>query len=170
MQHDRGHGGKKSEYNCGRLSYSKKQFPCPIILGKVSSRQLRWEFIRENKKVRKKENTKARTRPRKWSRKKGKFFSWSLSCSSSCFLGRVLVFMLFYFLVFFFKFPPLMAEKVSTEFGRNHLLGRKCQTNVLVMRCVPCNNKARLKELEKDVKMDGVRSSYRNVLAYRNKS
>ena len=36
-----------------------------IILGRVSSRQLRWEFIRENKKVRKKENTKARTRPRK---------------------------------------------------------------------------------------------------------
>ena len=90
MQHDRGHGGKKSEYNCGRLSYSKKQFPCPIILGKVSSRQLRWEFIRENKKVRKKENTKARTRPRKLSRKKESFFFFSWS--SSCFLTSLFSF------------------------------------------------------------------------------
>ena len=59
----------------------------------------RWEFIKENKKVRKQEN--------KWSRKKeffflGRFFgrvlvflfSWALSWSSSCFL------------VFFYKFPP----------------------------------------------------------------
>ena len=80
---------------------------------------LRWESIKENKKVRKKEKRKkSRTRPRKWSRKKESFsfflgrylsrvflscfldrflvwvlvflFSWSLSWSTSCFLVFVL--------------------------------------------------------------------------------
>ena len=62
---------------------------------------LRWEFIKENKKVWKQEGKKTRTRLRKWSRKK-ESFSCSLSWSSSClliFLDRVLVF--FFFLIAF---------------------------------------------------------------------
>ena len=66
---------------------------------------LRWEFIKENKKVRKQENKKTRTRPRKWSRKKESFsfFSWSLSWSCSCFLffSWSLFWSSFCFLVFF---------------------------------------------------------------------
>ena len=57
---------------------------------------LRWEFIKENKKVRKQENKESFF-----------FFSWSLSWASSCFLScfldrflsRVLVFLFSYFLV-----------------------------------------------------------------------
>ena len=49
---------------------------------------LRWEFIKETKKVRKQENKETRARPRKWSS------SWSSSC----------------FLIFFYKFPPLIVS------------------------------------------------------------
>ena len=54
---------------------------------------LRWEFIKENKKVR---NKKTRTRPRKRPRKKEKNFHFFL-----------VEFLFFYFLVFFYKCPPL---------------------------------------------------------------
>ena len=62
---------------------------------------LRWEFIKENKKVRKQEK---RTRPIRTIKKKRKqeldqesdqekkSFSWSFSCFLDLFLGRVLVF------------------------------------------------------------------------------
>ena len=55
----------------------------------------RWEFIKENKKVREKK----RTRPRKCSRRKESFFffSWSFSCFLDRFLGRVLFFLTFLF-------------------------------------------------------------------------
>ena len=52
----------------------------------MNIRTKRWEFIKENQKVRKKEN-KLLTWKRKWSRKNESFFlSWSLSWSRSCFL------------------------------------------------------------------------------------
>ena len=69
----------------------------------------RWEFIKEDKKVRKQENKNS---TKKVIKKKRKFFlfSWSLSLSSSCFLdrflGRILVFLFSYFIVLFCKFPP----------------------------------------------------------------
>ena len=57
---------------------------------------LRWEFIKENKKVRKQENKKTRNRPKMWSRKKKKFFSF--------FLGRFLCWVFVFFLVFLIAF------------------------------------------------------------------
>ena len=52
----------------------------------------RWEFIKENKKVRKQEKKERRKKTRIRPRKKS-----------------VLVFLFSYFLVFFFKFPPLIV-------------------------------------------------------------
>ena len=52
---------------------------------------LRWEFIKENKKVRKQENKNSTKKKRK------------LYFFLDRFLGRVVV---FFFLVFFYKFPP----------------------------------------------------------------
>ena len=57
---------------------------------------LRWEFIKENRKVRKQEIKKTKTR----------------------FLGRVLVFLFSYFLDFFYKFPP--QEKKNEKHGFNY--------------------------------------------------
>ena len=71
---------KETEMEAAEM-YSETQLPCP------SPRQLRWEFIKENKKTRfrprklsiKKEKKKKETRPRqrKRPRKKKKTFSFS---------------------------------------------------------------------------------------------
>ena len=80
---------------------------------------LRWEFLKENKKVRKQENKNSTKKVIKKIRKYFLYFlvaflvkflfSWSSSCFLDDFLGRVLVFMFSYFLVFFYKFPPLLS-------------------------------------------------------------
>ena len=57
---------------------------------------LRWEFIRENKKVTKKKRKK-------------------LSFILVHFLGRVLVFLFSYFLVSYYKFPPLKVQRMSSD-------------------------------------------------------
>ena len=80
-----------------------------IILGAKRSLQ-RWEFIKENKKTRtrprkrfiKHENKNSTTKKKQEKKKKLSFFL-------DHFLGRVLVFLLCYFLVFFYKFPPLVV-------------------------------------------------------------
>ena len=68
---------------------------------------LRWEFIKENKKVRKQEKTLSTKRAIK---KKRRMKKHALDQESFLgrFLGRERVFFLFFsFLVFFYKFPPL---------------------------------------------------------------
>ena len=56
----------------------------------------RWEFIKENKKVRKQEKNST-NRVIKKKRKFFFFFSWSLSWSSSCFLTCLFSFINFHF-------------------------------------------------------------------------
>ena len=62
----------------------------------------RWEFIKENKKVRKQENKN----PTKKVILVAFLVEFLFSCFLDRFLGRVLVFLFSYFLVFFYKFPP----------------------------------------------------------------
>ena len=53
---------------------------------------LRWEFIKENKKVRKKNTKKTRSLSRILGRERVSFFSWSLFWSKECFLVFLLSF------------------------------------------------------------------------------
>ena len=84
---------------------------CPLldswIFNMVNQDHLRWEFIKENKKVRKQEKKEKRTRPRKWPSKKEKrengqenkkVWSGSLSWSSSFFLFSCFLTFLFSFI------------------------------------------------------------------------
>ena len=85
------------------------------------NRDLRWEFIKENKKVRKQENTLSTKKAMKKKRKKKentlsikKAMKKKTTAFLDRFLGRervfVLSFFLFYFLVFLNKFSPQIWE------------------------------------------------------------
>ena len=84
-----------------------------LDISKDTSNILRWEFIKENKKIRKKRK-KPRNQPNNDQEKKRLFFlffltvivyfvfSWLLSLSRACFPSLFL----FFLVAFFYKFPP----------------------------------------------------------------
>ena len=92
---------------------------------------LRREFMKENKKLRKQENTlstKNKKRENTLSTKKA-IKKKKLSLFLDNFLGRVLVFLFSYFLVFFYTFPPQANAKTRnrcqmTLYFSPHFLGK----------------------------------------------
>ena len=145
------------------MSKDRSTFLSTIWSG-VFQLEFRWEFIKQNKKVRKQENKKKRkktwTRPRKWSRKKESFFfflgrdlvyffSWPLSFFFLFFFFAFLVesvFSFFFslslswskasFLVFFYKFPPLAINRINIDWLRDRE-GIFLGMSWLVTNCLP---------------------------------
>ena len=108
----------------------------------ISGEGLRWEFIKENKKVRKQENKNS---TKKVIKKKRKFFSFFLGR----FLGRVLVFFLVFlfsrFLTFLFSFInshlcPCQVEHLTSKSGhRNQKIIQ--QTDLFTLQVLNCRFK-----------------------------
>ena len=99
--------GLKGVINYGSLvimSESFRHWPAP---------KLRWELIKENKKVRKQENKNSTKKATKKKRKKFLFFliTFLVEFLFSFFFFCFLVFLFAYFLVFFYQFPPQVRER-----------------------------------------------------------
>ena len=73
----------------------------PIQTGVYRYKSLRWEFIKENKKARKKESKHALNQENDQG-KKSFFLSWLLSWSRASFLSFFLTVIVFFFLIYFF--------------------------------------------------------------------